>query len=194
MGFIKEKFFGKLDQTPIENIEQFLVGTDEQIVLKTKPNKKAHIWESVLKNIGFVAIWGAMDIAALVAAFTIPQLQLWVALLIVGFVLVHMVPVWIWVAGIVKSVKQAQHSEYALTDKRVIIKTGKFAYDFRVIYYQDIESVEMQRNKIDKMCGVADIYIRTKTESVALANLSEIEELWKNLYTFVKQENPDAKI
>ena len=93
-----------------------------------------------------------------------------------------------------RSVKQAQNAEYALTEKRIIIKSGKLAHDFRVIYYKDIVKIDMKRERLDKMCGVADIYIRTKTESVALPNIAEVEDVWKQLSILVAQENPDFKM
>ena len=194
MGFIKEKFFGQLDQPQIETTEQFLAGTDERIVFKTKPNKKAHIWESILKNIGFVLIWMAIDVAALVFSFVNNDIEWTFRIMILAFLALHMFPVWLWVAGIVRSVKQAQNAEYALTEKRIIIKSGKLAHDFRVIYYKDIVKIDMKRGRLDKMCGVADIYIRTNTESVALPNIAEVEDVWKQLSILVAQENPDFKM
>ena len=194
MGFIKEKFFGQLDQPQIETTEQFLAGTDERIVFKTKPNKKAHIWESILKNIGFVLIWMAIDVAALVFSFVNNNVEWTFRIMILAFLALHMFPVWLWVAGIVRSVKQAQNAEYALTEKRIIIKSGKLAHDFRVIYYKDIVKIDMKRGRLDKMCGVADIYIRTNTESVALPNIAEVEDVWKQLSILVAQENPDIKM
>ncbi|MBQ7327337.1 MAG: PH domain-containing protein [Clostridia bacterium] len=194
MGFIKEKFFGQLDQPQIETTEQFLAGTDERIIFKTKPNKKAHIWESILKNIGFVLIWMAIDVAALVFSFVNNDIEWTFRIMILVFLALHMFPVWLWVAGIVRSVKQAQNAEYALTEKRIIIKSGKLAHDFRVIYYKDIVKIDMKRGRLDKMCGVADIYIRTNTESVALPNIAEVEEVWDRLARLVKQENPQVKI
>ncbi len=194
MGFIKEKFFGQLDQPQIETTEQFLVGTDEMVVFKTKPNKKAHIWESILKNIGIILIWMAIDVGALVFSFVNNDVEWTFRIVILVFIALHMFPVWLWIAGIVRSVKQSQNAEYALTEKRIVIKSGKLAHDFRVIYYKDIVKIDMRRSKIDKMCGVADIYIRTKTESVALPNIAEIEDMWKQLSILVTQENPDFKM
>lgn len=195
MGFINEKYFKNEDGNQIDSVEQFVAGTDEQVLYKVKPDKKAHIWESIAKNFFMILIWFAIDVGVLVGVFGfVDNIELWMKLLVVAFVLAHMTPVWLWLGQVIRAAKQAEFAEYALTETRLIIKTGKFAHDFRAVNYKDINTIEIKRSSLDKMFKVADIYISAKTEKVAIVNIKEVEEVWDRLARLVKQENPQVKI
>ena len=133
----------------------------EKILWEGKPDKKSYVLGRIVQMMPIALIWLAFDgffIYMILAHAT--GLPTFVYFIFIGFFLIHLTPVWIWIANIVSAFKRLKNTEYAFTDKRVIIKTGFFA-KFDSIYYSDIASVNLHVGLIDRMFKVGDAVIRT---------------------------------
>ncbi|MDE7380041.1 MAG: PH domain-containing protein [Clostridia bacterium] len=134
---------------------------EEKVLWDGKPDKKSYVLARVVKMLPIVLIWLAFDgFAIYMVATQMDGLPTFVYFILIGFFIVHLTPVWIWIANIISAFKRLKNTEYAFTDKRVVIKTGFFA-KFDNIYYSDIASVNLHVGVIDKMFKVGDIIIRT---------------------------------
>lgn len=87
------------------------------------------------------------------------------------FFLFHLLPVWIWLSGVITANRQHKNLEYAFTDKRIIIKSGIIGIDFKSIYYSEINSVNLKVGLIDRMLKVGDIYINSMSNANVLLDL-----------------------
>ena len=90
---------------------------------------------------------------------------------IVPFFAVHLMPVWIWLANILKANRNHKNLEYAFTEKRIIIRSGVIGIDFKNIYYSDIEGVNLKVGIIDRLCKVGDIYIQANTQTSVILDI-----------------------
>lgn len=189
MGTFNEKHFGTSEQqqTSIDN----MINTGETIIQRLKPNKKAYIMSNVLNNIWFTLIWLGFDgfaIGAIIAGGVLQQAG-FLAIFLLGFFAVHLTPVWIWLAGIIRSVKNANNTEYVLTDQRILIKEGIRTVDIHSMNYNEIYSINIKIGYIDSMLKVGDLYITANTQSVVLFDISNPQEIAKQIREIAKNQN-----
>ena len=75
-----------------------MVGTDETILYEGKPDKKCFLFESILNPLLPIAIiWALLDMSFL--GFALESMQLFM----LTFMLFHMMPVWIYLSGVIFS-------------------------------------------------------------------------------------------
>ena len=55
-----------------------------------------------------------------------------------------------------------ENVEYAVTDRRIILRNGLIGYNYQSIYYKSIESVDLNKGFIDRMLKVGDIHISVR--------------------------------
>ena len=134
---------------------------DERILWEGKPDKRSFLLGRILQMMPIALIWLAFD-GFFIAAIVMQEEQLpwYIYLFFCAFFALHLTPVWIWIARVVSAFKKLKNTEYAFTDKRIIIKTGFFA-KFSSIYYSDVASVNQHIGIIDRICKVGDIVIST---------------------------------
>ena len=172
MKEINEKYFVDSSNNAHE-IEDVLT-SGEQILWRAKPQKKAYVWSNVLQMLPIALIWLIFD-SVFIFAFAINggKIPAYVWFIFVPFMLVHLTPVWIWIANIVKASVGHKNVEYVFTDKRIIIKSGVVGIDFKNVYYSDINSVNVKVGIIDKILNVGDIYIKSNNGAVVLFDLEK---------------------
>ena len=78
------------------------------------------------------------------------------------FFAIHLMPVWIWLSHILTARRRLKNTEYAFTNKRIIIKEGFFA-NLTNIMYSEISSVNLHIGFLDRMFHVGDIVIYTSS-------------------------------
>ena len=179
MGVFNEKNFGKSDkpQSTIEN----LIQADEQIIERLQPKKLAYAFASILHNLPIVLIWLGIDswvLGMMIFSGAFADMGFF-AIFIIGFFAVHLTPVWLWIAGIVKSTKEAKATEYIITNKRIIIKEGVEFVKYNSVHYKDIYSINVKIGIIDSMLHVSDIYITADTYSAVLFDMKDGQKLAK---------------
>lgn len=152
-----------------------LLTKDEQVLLKTKPNKKAFIVSKILFMLPFALIWIFFDsfmIYMMLANDIFSQIPTFVIVFIVIFFLLHLLPFWFWLANTLTAFAQYKNIEYVLTDKRIIVKSGLIV-DVKNIYYSEVESVNVKVGLVDNMFKVGDIYIKSKLSATAIMDIDK---------------------
>ena len=87
-----------------------MVGMDETILYEGKPDKKCFIYESIFNPLLPIAIiWAIFDMGFL--GFGMGSFQLF----LVPFMLFHMMPVWIYLFGIIFSFRKYKNTYYIVT-------------------------------------------------------------------------------
>lgn len=137
----------------------------EKILWEGKPDKKSYVWGRIVKMMPIALLWLAIDsIFIWIIVTKVNGLPVFVYFFFAGFFLLHLMPVWMWIANIVTAFKRLKNTEYAFTDKRIIIKTGFFA-KFDTVFYSDIASIDLHIGIIDRMFKVGDLLIKTNSGS-----------------------------
>lgn len=161
------------DEMRVNNIDDF-IDKDEEILWRGKPKRSAFIWSKVLTMLPFALIWVLFDgffIGMLATNDVFSNMPTFMIVFLVFFFLLHLTPFWIWLSNVITAGIQHKNIEYALTTKRIIIRSG-IVVDIKNIYYMDIQSVNVKVGLIDRMLKVGDIYITTKLEKVVLNDIT----------------------
>ena len=152
-----------------------LIGKDEEILLRTKPNKNAFIVSQILHMLPFALLWIFFDgfmIYMMVANDIFSHIPTFVLIFIVIFFLFHLMPFWFWLANTLTAWAQYKNIEYVLTSKRIIIKSGLIV-DIKNIYYAEVESVNVKVGIVDNMFKVGDIYIKCKQSTAFIMDIKQ---------------------
>ena len=171
---IDERYF--MNNTLQKNTIDDVVTVDEKVLWRGKPNATSYVLANMLKMTPIALIWLIFDgtfiyfISVGMAAGSVPLSILW---FIVPFFLLHLTPVWIWIGKTVKAAREVKNIEYAITDKRIIIRSGMIGIDFKFINYSEIDSVNVKVGLIDKIFHVGDIYINSTLNAGVLWDIED---------------------
>lgn len=132
---------------------------DESVIWRGTPKKSAYVLNSSMKMAPFALIWLLFDGFFIVNFLSAGELMGGMLMMIIPFFALHLMPVWIWLFNLLTASKRWKNTEYALTNKRVLIRNGLVGYQYESIYYTDIANVSLRVGTIDKMLGVGDIYL-----------------------------------
>ncbi len=170
---IDEKYF--YDNSLQSNSVEDVLNDDEKVLWRGKPNAKSYVLAAMLKMLPIAIIWLIFDGAFIVGisiGMSHGQIPLSLLGFIIPFFLLHLMPVWMWIINTVKAFKEVKNIEYAITDRRVIIRSGVIGIDFKFVNYTEIDSVNIKVGFIDKIFKVGDIYINSSVNSAVLWDVS----------------------
>ena len=106
----------------------------EQVLWSGKPQKKAFVLNNVLKMLPVALLWIVFDTFFIVMLTrTADMIPLPAIVFLCVFFVFHLMPVWIWIYRCVTASKRHKNIEYAFTDKRIIVRKGAVAVDFKSI-------------------------------------------------------------
>lgn len=174
-------------ETPISNIKSIL-RLNEEIIYTCRPNKKGYFFSQLVKMSPFVIIWLCFDLFAIFASFTSMGVDIMSLFFLLLFFSIHLMPVWIWLYGFVKDISACKHTEYAITNQRVIIKSGQKMADVISIDYKKISALNVRIGFIDKMLKVGDLYITAQEQIAVIYDIEQPKALMKKIYEIAKEE------
>lgn len=187
---INEKYFmggGGANNAP-RNVDE-LLSQDEKILWRGKPKKNAFILNSVVKLMPFALLWLIFDglfIGVLCAGEV--GVPAGMAFFLIFFFILHLAPVWMWVYKCVTASRRHKNTEYVFTDKRVIVRTGTIALDYKNVYYADIEAVNLRYGVIDRLTKVGDVYITSNKKATVLEDIENPQEIERMLEEIISDK------
>ena len=148
------------------DLEQ-MVGTNETIVWRGRPKKSCFILESIFNSMLPIALlWGLFDIviiSMIVGDWGLDTGEIVGGsagkAVIIGGMCLHMMPVWIYLFGVLSSVLKHKHTEYIVTDKGVYISGGVFTFTYEMKPFTDLSHINIHRGVFDQMLGVGDVQL-----------------------------------
>lgn len=162
-----------------------VIGENEKIIWEGKPDKKCFILESIFNPLlPFALLWGCIDIFVLgqigfneAAGFVIP------------FMLLHMMPVWMYLGGIILSLRKYRNTYYIITDVGLYVSGGAFSYSYDMRPWAELSDISLHRGIFDQQLGVGDVICacnsehivngKTYTSSMSVLNIREYQEVFK---------------
>lgn len=166
---IDDKYF--CDYEFQKNTVDDVINDDEKILWRGKPNPKSYVLSAMLKMLPIALIWLVFDgmfIYFFSKGMADGHISLTMLAIIIPFFLLHLTPVWIWIGHTIKAVNEVKNIEYAVTDRRIIVRTGVVGIDFKFINYTEIDSVNIRVGLIDRLFKVGDIYVNASVNSAVL--------------------------
>ena len=138
-----------------------IIGSGERILFELKPDKKCFIFESIFNPLlPFAIIWGLFDLFFIAGLLSSVEEKGFLAF-IIPFFLLHLMPVWIYLAGVLFSVKRYRNTNYIITDKAIYISGGIFNKTFQNKPFAELSHVDLHRGIFDQMFNVGDIVCTT---------------------------------
>lgn len=188
-----EPSYGQEQQKPV-------LVPGEQIIWSGKPKKNAYIINKVLGMLPIALIWLAFDSVFIGAAFSggLGGMSLFIAL----FMLLHLMPVWIWLGNALTANRSWKNTAYYVTNRRILIQTGVLSQDVQSIYYKEIENVNLRIGLLDRLLGVGDIYFdlgyyhsrgKTKTNYKAFLDIENAHEVYTRVQKVVMDIQSDME-
>lgn len=156
---------------------------DENLIWKGKPKRAAHILNCIFsKMFPFALLWLCFDVFFISIMASTGDIGGMFAF-IVPFFAIHLMPVWIWLFGVIKSVAKSGYNTYAITDKRILIKSDNVL--FNSVYFEDVVNVAANRGFADKLSGVGDIYI--EVANVGRESILDIAD-YREVYDIIQKK------
>lgn len=132
-----------------------MIGMNETILWRGKPDKKCFILESVFNPmLPFALFWAIVDLGVIGFTFGASGGML---MFIVPFMLLHLMPVWIYIGGVIMSFRKHKNTEYIITDKGIYVSGGIFAYKYEMKPFTDLSHINIHRGIFDQWLGVGDV-------------------------------------
>ena len=133
-----------------------MVGSNETILYEGKPDKKCFIFESIFNPLLPVAIiWAIFDTGFLGIAIGSMNFVM------IPFMLFHLMPVWIYLAGVLFSLRRYKNTCYIVTDHAVYISSGVFTMNLETKTFAELSRVNLHRGIFDQMFHVGDVQLTT---------------------------------
>lgn len=186
-----ENYFQNVNnQDEPKTIQSSLV-EGEQIEWSGKPQRKAFIVNNVLKMLPVAFLWLVFDTFFIVMLTkTADMLPVPAIVFLCIFFVFHLMPVWIWIYRCATASKRHKNIEYAFTNKRIIVRKGIVAVDFKSIDYKDVVAVNLRYGLIDKAAKVGDIYITSTGKATVLEDLENPASVEQLLQRIISDKKP----
>ncbi len=180
-----------------------IVGSNEKILYEGKPNKKCYIFESIFNPLlPFALLWAIIDFGILGGAF-FAQDSSNMLIFLIPFMLLHMMPVWIYLGGILFTVRRYKNTAYIVTDRAIYISGGAFTRNINAKPFAELSHINLHRGVFDQMFNVGDIIATTnqltqngKSATISISSISNyidvynmVKKLQTDIYTDVMYPN-----
>lgn len=170
-----------------------------------KDNDETIYWTGQPKFVPFLAkgipfliiglFWGAFDLFFLMNMMSIGGAQpfIWI------YMLLHLFPFYGSILNMFRLALVHHNTFYAITSKRLMLRTGFFGIDFKAVDYDKIQNLEVNVGPLEKLFNVGTIraftgeYAHTKNGTRPLFNeFIAIEEPYE-VFKQIKQVSVDIK-
>lgn len=180
-----------------------IVGSNEKILYEGKPNKKCYIFESVFNPLlPFALLWAIIDLGILGGAFFSQESNNMLFFLI-PFMLLHMMPVWIYLGGILFIARRYKNTAYIVTDRAIYVSGGVFTRNINAKPFAELSHINLHRGVFDQIFNVGDIIATTnqltqsgKSATISITSISNyidvynmVKKLQTDIYTDIMYPN-----
>ena len=170
-----------------------IVGPHERILYEGKPNKTCYIFESIFNPLLIVAvIWAVIDFGIIGGAFS--QMDSGMSSFVVPFMLLHLMPVWMYLGGVIFTAKKYKNTAYIVTDRAIYVSGGIFTRNINAKPFAELSYINLHRGFFDQMFNVGDIIATTnqlnQNGKAAVISISSISD-YIEVYNLVKKLQTD---
>ncbi len=169
---------------------------DEQVYWSGKKAVGVSVLEAIFNPfLIFAFIWGMFDFGFI--GQLVNEAGMYVDRQVVTFIIlffaVHLMPVWIYLIGVIKSVVKSVNTEYIITRNNIYIRKGNGEKNTITVLLDYIEFIGVDRGIFDKICGTGDI--TWKGDRGRIDNISDYDNVCamiKKLAIEAKQQNEES--
>lgn len=138
-----------------------LITKNEKILWQGRPDKTCFLFEAVFNPFLIIALlWGAIDFGFITAIFKTQQnIPTQINLFFIPFFTLHLMPVWIYLAGVIFSFMRYKNTSFAITDQAVYLSGGMFTQQYERKPFAEMSHVNLSRGIFDQWLGVGDVVL-----------------------------------
>lgn len=130
---------------------------NERVVWAGKPLKKCFILECVFNSmLPFALIWALFDFTFIFASLN-SEMDSSIDIMLIGFFAIHLMPVWLYLGGVLCSFRKFKNTEYAITERGIYVTSGCFSKQYNFKPFTDLSHVDVYRGIFDQKLGVGDV-------------------------------------
>ena len=171
-----------------------IVGSNEKILYEGKPNKKCYIYESIFNPLlPFALLWAIIDFCIIGGAFFSQDVGN-MAFFMIPFMLLHMMPVWIYLGGVLFTTIRYKNTAYIVTDRAIYVSGGVFTRNINTKPFAELSHINLHRGIFDQMFNVGDVIATSnqltqngKSTTISISSISNYIEV----YNMVKKVQTD---
>lgn len=133
-----------------------LVKPNEQVLWEGRPHKLTTVLEGIFNPMLFFAIiWAAIDMTVLAGVLMTDDVG--PIAFIIPFMMIHMMPVWIYLIGVLTVFFKWKNTHYMVTTHGLYVSGGVFAFNYEMKPWTDIGHINIHQGVFDRMFGVGDV-------------------------------------
>lgn len=169
--------------------DQLSVG--EQILWRGKKAVAVSVLESIFNPfLIFALIWLLVDLSFIGMAGAFMLMGDSMGLFILVFFAIHLMPVWIYLGGVITSAIKAKNTEYMITNKGIYVRSGLFNIRVDMKPFTDLSHVSLSQGIFDRMCGTGDVISTCGHGHGAGGDIVNIYD-YEKVYALVKKLQED---
>lgn len=182
-----------------------IIGPNENILYTGKPNKKCYLFESIFNPmLPFAILWAIIDFG-IIGSTAFSNMPGEFTTFMLGFMALHLMPVWIYLGGVLFSFRRYRNTAYVVTDRAIYISGGILNRTILTKPFAEMSHIDLHRGIFDQMFGVGDVIATSsqlapngKTASMKISSIEnyiEVYNLVKKLQTDIYTDimYPNAK-
>ena len=167
---------------------------DEKIMWEGKPDKKTFLFEAIFNPLmPFALLWAFIDFGILGVNLFVSEDKSMLYFLVPFFIL-HLMPVWLYLGGVLLSSFKYKNTYYIVTDKGVYASSGIINKKIQNKPFAELSHVDLHRGFFDQRFGVGDIICTSNTQTVGnnadIVNISSIRE-YPEVYNLIQKLQQD---
>lgn len=174
-----------------------IIGSGERILWEGKPDKKCFIFESIFNPLmPFAIIWAIFDFSIIGVGFNqaIQEGEKGLLFVLIPFFALHLMPVWIYLGGVLMTMARYKRTYYVVTDRAVYVSSGVFVKHINTKPFAEMTRIDLHRGVFDQMFNVGDIIATSnqltqngKSTTISIASVSN----YIDVYNLVKKVQTD---
>ncbi len=141
-----------------------MMGANEEVIWQGKPDKTCFVLEAIFNPMLPMAfVWFLFDMT-IISLFTLgiknsTNTPVGLILFIVVFFGFHLMPVWLYLGGIIFTNLKYKNTEFLITNKGVYCSGGIFAKTYEHKPFAEISHCNIHRGIFDQIIGVGDVVL-----------------------------------
>lgn len=153
----------------------------EKALWRGKPHKLCYILKGFGRLLPAALIFLLFDTFFIVTIISTGAfLESWPFL--VFFFALHLLPVWKCIGKLFSSSLEHKNVEYAITNRRVIARTGIIGLDFESMDYSDISNVRVDVSVLERIFGTGTVVISSASGNTSyFTSIQHPYEIYKKL-------------
>lgn len=171
-----------------------MVASNEKVMWEGRPNKKCYIFESIFNPLmPFALIWAIIDFGILGFSFMNIN-QGGVLLFLIPFFTLHLMPVWIYLGGVLLCRRRYNNTYYIVTDKAIYVSQGVFSKSIQTKPFAEMSHIDLHRGIFDQMFNVGDIVCTSSQNNINgvtdIIHISSVSD-YTSVYNIIKKLQQD---